>query len=88
MEKITEAFEKMKKHQSVERMKMLVGMEVDDEESTAVNASSDDNSSFMDEFNRNCTLSYKQVSNDSYASSYLDFLVKFYGAFMWGNGVN
>ena len=51
MEKMNQAFEKMK---------MLVGVEVDDEASTAT--INDDNSSwFMDDFNRNCTLSTKQV---------------------------
>ncbi|KAG7011099.1 hypothetical protein SDJN02_27897, partial [Cucurbita argyrosperma subsp. argyrosperma] len=50
MEKMNQAFEKMK---------MLVGVEVDDEASTAT--INDDNSSwFMDDFNRNCTLSTKQ----------------------------
>ncbi|XP_021772693.1 uncharacterized protein LOC110736702 [Chenopodium quinoa] len=48
-----------KSYQPVEEMKMLVGMEVDDEESAAVN-STDDVSSFMDEFNRYCTLSTQQ----------------------------
>lgn len=61
MEKISEAFEKVKNHQAVERMKMLVGMEVDDEESAAVNSTTDESSfSFIDDFNRNCTLSTKQ----------------------------
>lgn len=45
MEKMNQAFEKMK---------MLVGMEVEDEELQQ-------ESSFMDDFNRNCTLSTKQV---------------------------
>ncbi|KAL0448272.1 UNVERIFIED_CONTAM: Vesicle transport protein SFT2A [Sesamum latifolium] len=44
MEKMNQAFEKMK---------MLVGMEVDDEEQNQ-------ESSFLDDFNRNCTLSTKQ----------------------------
>ncbi|XP_011083228.1 vesicle transport protein SFT2B [Sesamum indicum] len=44
MEKMNQAFEKMK---------MLVGMEVDDEEQHQ-------ESSFLDDFNRNCTLSTKQ----------------------------
>lgn len=47
MEKVNHAFEKVK---------MLVGMEADEEEATA---SAD--SSFMDDFNRDCTLSTKQV---------------------------
>lgn len=62
MDKISGAFEKVKNYQAVEKMKMLVGMEVDDEESTDVNNSTDESSfSFMDDFNRNCTLSTKQV---------------------------
>ncbi|KNA23690.1 hypothetical protein SOVF_022830, partial [Spinacia oleracea] len=61
MDKISEAFDKMKNHQAVERMKMLVGMEVDDEESAAVNSTADESSfGFIDDFNRNCTLSTKQ----------------------------
>ncbi|KAI3450952.1 hypothetical protein Pfo_007617 [Paulownia fortunei] len=44
MEKMNQAFEKMK---------MLVGMEVEDEEQQQ-------ESSFIDDFNRNCTLSTKQ----------------------------
>ncbi|KAL9262845.1 Vesicle transport protein SFT2B-like protein [Drosera capensis] len=55
MEKISEAFEKVKKHQAVEKMKMLVGFEVEDEESVAA-----EESGLMDELNRNCTLSTKQ----------------------------
>ncbi|GAB2277248.1 hypothetical protein Dimus_011955 [Dionaea muscipula] len=56
MEKISKTFEKVKKHQAVEKMKMLVGLEVEDEESAAEESSF----SFMDDFNRNCTLSTKQ----------------------------
>ena len=53
MEKMNQAFEKMK---------MLVGVEVDDERQAST-ATIDDGSSswFMDDFNRNCTLSTKQV---------------------------
>ncbi|WOL02383.1 hypothetical protein Cni_G11102 [Canna indica] len=43
---------------ALERAKMLVGME-SDEESPAQEAQS--SSSFFDEFDRNCTLSTKQV---------------------------
>lgn len=50
MEKMNHAFEKVK---------MLVGMDVDEEDGTA--ASDSNNSSFMDDFNRDCTLSTKQV---------------------------
>ncbi|KAF3444203.1 hypothetical protein FNV43_RR13893 [Rhamnella rubrinervis] len=49
MEKMNHAFEKVK---------MLVGMEVDEEDGPA--ASDSNNSSFMDDFNRDCTLSTKQ----------------------------
>ncbi|KAL6518438.1 hypothetical protein OROGR_018940 [Orobanche gracilis] len=42
-----------KMNQAFEKMKMLVGMEVDDEEQQQ-------ESSFIDDFNRNCTLSTKQ----------------------------
>ncbi|KAI4347430.1 hypothetical protein L6164_008244 [Bauhinia variegata] len=51
MEKMNQAFEKVK---------ILVGMEVDEEEQRAA-ASEDSNSfAFMDEFNHNCTLSTTQ----------------------------
>ncbi|XP_031253772.1 vesicle transport protein SFT2B isoform X1 [Pistacia vera] len=52
MEKMNHAFEKVK---------MLVGMDVEDEESEAA-ATGENNSSFafMDDFNRQCTLSTKQ----------------------------
>lgn len=55
MEKMNHAFEKVK---------MLVGMDVEDEESEAA-ATAENNSSFafMDDFNRQCTLSTKQVLN-------------------------
>lgn len=46
-----------KMNQALERMKMLVGMEVDDEEQLQ----QQQESSYMDDFNRNCTLSTKQV---------------------------
>lgn len=51
MEKMNQAFEKMK---------MLVGVEVDDE-SQASTANDGNSPWFMDDFNRNCTLSTKQV---------------------------
>lgn len=51
MEKMNHAFE---------RVKILVGMEVDDDQNVA--APPDDGPfSFMDDFNRDCTLSTKQV---------------------------
>ncbi|KAL5566333.1 hypothetical protein UlMin_029497 [Ulmus minor] len=45
-----------KMNNALERMKMLVGMEGEDEAASAM----EDNTSFMDDFNRNCTLSTKQ----------------------------
>ncbi|EEF44535.1 vesicle transport protein SFT2B [Ricinus communis] len=46
--------EKMK--EAMEKMKMLVGLEVEDEEPAAA----EESASFLDDFNRNCTLSTKQ----------------------------
>ncbi|KAM7513912.1 hypothetical protein LguiA_003495 [Lonicera macranthoides] len=46
-----------KMNQAVEKMKMLVGMDVEDNESAVEEESS---FAFMDDFNRNCTLSTKQ----------------------------
>ncbi|KAL5714672.1 hypothetical protein ACHQM5_016601 [Ranunculus cassubicifolius] len=43
-----------KMNQAMEKMKMLVGMEVDEETATA------QEEGFMDEFNRNCTLTTQQ----------------------------
>ncbi|KAL8160545.1 hypothetical protein V2J09_002082 [Rumex salicifolius] len=51
---LTRMLDAVKKNQAVERMRILVGMEVKDEESLA------QEDSFMDEFNRNCSLSTKQ----------------------------
>ncbi|XP_044483386.1 vesicle transport protein SFT2B isoform X3 [Mangifera indica] len=52
MEKVNHAFEKVK---------MLVGIEVEDEESEGAAASENSSSfAFMDDFNRQCTLSTKQ----------------------------
>lgn len=45
-----------KMNQAYEKMKMLVGMEVDDEEQLQ-----QQDSSYIDDFNRNCTLSTTQV---------------------------
>ncbi|KAL5753423.1 hypothetical protein ACOSP7_023604 [Xanthoceras sorbifolium] len=59
MEKMNQAFEKMKMNQAFEKVKMLVGMEAEDEESAAI-AESNDSFSFMDDFNRQCTLTTKQ----------------------------
>lgn len=52
MEKMNVAFEKVK---------MLVGMEVDEESAAVRNEDSSSSFAFMDDFNRNCTLSTKQV---------------------------
>lgn len=48
-----------KMNQAYEKVKILVGMEVDEEEVA------ENNSSFMDDFNRQCTLSTKQVPTSS-----------------------
>ncbi|KAK9950355.1 hypothetical protein M0R45_005849 [Rubus argutus] len=60
--KMNPAFEKVKMNQAFEKMKMLVGMEDDDDPEAAASSSSalQHQDSFMDEFNRNCTLSTKQ----------------------------
>lgn len=44
-----------------EKVKMLVGMEVDEESAAVRNEDSSSSFAFMDDFNRNCTLSTKQV---------------------------
>ncbi|GAA0146790.1 hypothetical protein Leryth_016530 [Lithospermum erythrorhizon] len=51
-----------KMNAAIEKMKMLVGMEVeDDEEEASISASQQDSSfAFMDDFNQNCTLTTKQ----------------------------
>ncbi|XP_030941250.1 vesicle transport protein SFT2B isoform X2 [Quercus lobata] len=46
-----------KMNQALEKMKMIVGMEVDEEQQEEESSSS---FAFMDDFNRNCTLSTKQ----------------------------
>ncbi|MED6203763.1 hypothetical protein PIB30_002530 [Stylosanthes scabra] len=51
MEKMNRAFEKVK---------IMVGMEVEDEEQGAAALEDTSSYAFMDEFNRNCTLSTKQ----------------------------
>lgn len=43
-----------KMNKAMEKMKILVGMDVDDEEAVA-------ESSLIDDFNRQCTLTMKQV---------------------------
>lgn len=48
-------------NQAFEKMKMLVGMEVEDEQRAAEEESS---LSFMEDLNRNCALSTKQVLFD------------------------
>ncbi|KAJ8441184.1 hypothetical protein Cgig2_024913 [Carnegiea gigantea] len=80
MEKISSAFEKVKNHQAVERMKMLVGMEIDEESATSTAVNEEESSfAFMDDFNRNCSLSTTQ--------SMLVFFnpIKFGFAFTLGN---
>lgn len=47
-------------NKAMEKMKMLVGMEVGDEEALAPNTNSSAMSSFIDDFNRECTLSTTQ----------------------------
>lgn len=49
-----------KMNQAFEKMKMLVGMEVEDEQQAAEEESS---LSFMEDLNRNCALTTKQVLN-------------------------
>ncbi|GAU28456.1 hypothetical protein TSUD_294600 [Trifolium subterraneum] len=51
MEKMNKAFEKVK---------MMVGMEVEDEEQQAAALDNENSFAFMDDFNRNCTLTTKQ----------------------------
>lgn len=60
--------EKMKG--AYEKVKMMVGMEVEDEEqqASALDNNNDNSFAFMDEFNRNCTLSTKQVFPPSLCS--------------------
>lgn len=56
MEKVNQALEKIKSNHAFEKVKMLVGMESEDEESAPVAETS-----YMDDFNRQCTLTTKQV---------------------------
>ncbi|XP_059454849.1 uncharacterized protein LOC132185047 isoform X2 [Corylus avellana] len=50
-----------KMNQALEKMKMLVGMEVEEEEERqAASLEANGSFSFMDDFNRSCTLSTKQ----------------------------
>lgn len=49
-----------KMNQAIEKMKMLVGMEVEDEQRAAEEERS---LSFMEDLNQNCALSTKQVPN-------------------------
>ncbi|CAN1787586.1 Vesicle transport protein SFT2B [Linum perenne] len=68
-----------KMNQALEKMKMLVGMEVDEDDEERPSEPSPDSFSFVDDFNRNCTLSSQQ--------SMLVFLhpVKFGVTFTFGN---
>jgi len=52
MEKMNKAFEKVK---------IMVGMDVEDEEQQAAALDNSNSFAFMDDFNRNCTLSTTQV---------------------------
>jgi len=52
MEKMNRAFEKVK---------TMVGMDVEDEEQQAAALENSNSFAFMDDFNRNCTLSTTQV---------------------------
>lgn len=54
MEKMNRAFEKVK---------IMVGMDVEDEEQQAAALENSNSFAFVDDFNRNCTLSTTQVSN-------------------------
>ncbi|CAN1787585.1 Vesicle transport protein SFT2B [Linum perenne] len=49
-----------KMNQALEKMKMLVGMEVDEDDEERPSEPSPDSFSFVDDFNRNCTLSSQQ----------------------------
>ncbi|CAI0430972.1 unnamed protein product [Linum tenue] len=49
-----------KMNQAMEKMKILVGMEVEEDHEEQPSASSRDSSSLIDDFNRNCALSSKQ----------------------------
>ncbi|KAL6219697.1 hypothetical protein ACLB2K_007456 [Fragaria x ananassa] len=63
MEKISQAFEKVNTKQALDKMKMFVGMDVDDDDEESAAASSSGlqhQDSFIDDFNSNCTLSTKQ----------------------------
>ncbi|CAL2257822.1 unnamed protein product [Prunus armeniaca] len=50
-----------KMNQAYEKVKMLVGMEVDEDDHEAASSSALQDTNFIDDFNRNCTLSTKQV---------------------------
>lgn len=61
-------------NQAFEKVKMLVGMEVDEESPQPADS---DSFSFMDDFNRQCTLSTKQVSSSFRQSAFLSIDVEF-----------
>lgn len=48
-------------NQAYEKVKMLVGMEMDEDDHEAASSSALQDTNFIDDFNRNCTLSTKQV---------------------------
>ncbi|XP_021825385.1 vesicle transport protein SFT2B isoform X2 [Prunus avium] len=49
-----------KMNQAYEKVKMLVGMEMDEDDHEAASSSALQDTNFIDDFNRNCTLSTKQ----------------------------
>lgn len=50
-----------KMHKAFEKVKLMVGMEVEEDEPRAAALEESNSFAFVDEFNRNCTLSTKQV---------------------------
>lgn len=64
MEKMNKAFEKVK---------IMVGMDAEDEDQQAAALNSSNSFAFMDDFNRNCTLSTTQVF---YFAPFLFLLMK------------
>lgn len=58
-------------NKAFEKVKIMVGMEVEDEEAQAAALENESSFAFMDDFNRNCTLSRTQVFFSLY------FLFKF-----------
>lgn len=69
--KCGEAMEKMNK--AFEKVKIMVGMDAEDEEQQAAALNNSNSFAFMDDFNRNCTLSTTQVF---YFAPFLFLLMK------------